>query len=239
MVATTPESPANALALASAKHKIPRAPVAHAHAHAHTTNAIPGYTMLVFDTNVLLSSLVLFSRLVESGQWSIIVPLPVVTELDGLSKEPAPLGTSAKAAVQYLENKIRSHGKHSSSLKIQTTKGNYLSDLLIRTENHQTASTAMLQESNSVGGGGKGNMDDRILSVAVFQQEHFMDRSGLLRPSPSTSASMSIPTAQARNGSEAKLKVLLVTFDRNLRLKARSRGIEAADEKEMEGIWGS
>jgi protein SMG6 len=33
-------------------------------------------------------------------------------------------------------------------------------------------------------------------------------------------------------------KVVLVTFDRNLRLKARSRGVDAADEKEMAGIMG-
>ena len=32
--------------------------------------------MLIFDTNVLLSALTLFSKVVEGGQWSVIVPLP-------------------------------------------------------------------------------------------------------------------------------------------------------------------
>jgi protein SMG6 len=36
----------------------------------------------------------------------------------------------------------------------------------------------------------------------------------------------------------AASKVLLVTFDRNLRLKARGRGVDAADEKEMAAIFG-
>jgi protein SMG6 len=160
--------------------------------------------MLVFDTNVLLSSLSLFSKLVESGIWSIVVPLPVVTELDGLSKEPAPLGPSAKQAIQYLESRIRTH---SLCLKIQTTKGNYLSDLLIRTETHDNVDER--------------TMDDRILNIARFQQDHFVDRSSILG---------------GRSGEGTK--VVLVTFDRNLRLKARSRGVDAADEKEMAGIMG-
>lgn len=161
--------------------------------------------MLVFDTNVLLSSLSLFSKLVESGIWSIVVPLPVVTELDGLSKEPAPLGPSAKQAVQYLESRIRTH---SLCLKIQTTKGNYLSDLLIRTESHDNVDER--------------TMDDRILNIAAFQQDHFVDRSSIL----------------GGRGGIGATKVVLVTFDRNLRLKARARGVDAADEKEMAGILG-
>lgn len=39
-------------------------------------NVVPGYTILLFDTNVLLSALSLFSKVVEGGQWSVIVPLP-------------------------------------------------------------------------------------------------------------------------------------------------------------------
>ena len=36
---------------------------------------IPGYTILVFDTNILLSSLSLLSSLVESHRWTVVVPL--------------------------------------------------------------------------------------------------------------------------------------------------------------------
>lgn len=135
----------------------------------------------------------------------------MVTELDGLSKNPAPLGTEAQAAVSYLEARIRTHAL---CLKIQTTRGNYLTDLLIRAEHLDFHSSA--HEASRT-------MDDMILNVAAFQREHFVDRSALL----------GMPAAAA-----GATQVLLVTFDRNLRLKARARGIDAADEKEMAVILG-
>lgn len=68
-------------------------------------------------------------------------------------------------------------------------------------------------------------MDDMVLNIATFQQEHFVDRSGLL--AGGKDGQMGIT-----NG-EGRMKVLLVTFDRNMRSKARSRGIDAADEKDF------
>lgn len=128
-----------------------------------------------------------------------------MTELDGLSKNSTPLGIAAVSAISYLEARVRTH---SLCLKIQTSKGNYLSDLLIRTEQHAPDPRTM---------------DDLILDVATFQAEHFTDRSGMLGSPGSTGGAT---------------KVLLITFDRNLRLKARGRGIDAADEKEMAAILG-
>lgn len=173
-----------------------------------THNVVPGYTILVFDTNVLLSALNLFSKVVEGGQWSVVVPLPVVTELDGLSRNPAPLGTEAAAVVAYLEARIRTHAL---CLKIQTSRGNYLTDLLIRAE------TLDLRSRDTAR-----TMDDMILNVAAFQRDHFVDRSSLL--------------GQLQPVDGAPTQVLLVTFDRNLRLKARALGINAADEREMAAI---
>ncbi|KAJ3748272.1 hypothetical protein EV360DRAFT_76238 [Lentinula raphanica] len=43
---------------------------------------VAGYTVLVIDTNILLSSLSMFSSLVESKSWTVVVPLPVIMELD-------------------------------------------------------------------------------------------------------------------------------------------------------------
>jgi hypothetical protein len=190
---------------------VPRGPSRTGRRTRSMHHVVPGYTILIFDTNVLLSSLSLFSRIVEGGQWSVVVPLPVITELDGLSKNPAPLGTEASSAVAYLEARIRTHAL---CLKIQTTRGNYLTDLLIRAEHLDF-------HSNSADAGK--SMDDMILNVAAFQREHFVDRSALLgMPAPSAGAT----------------QVLLVTFDRNLRLKARAKGINAADEREMASILG-
>ncbi|BEI84163.1 hypothetical protein CcaverHIS002_0407670 [Cutaneotrichosporon cavernicola] len=191
------------LQVPTARSKAPRSRLTRS-----THNVVPGYTILVFDTNVLLSALGHFSKVVEGGQWSVVVPLPVVTELDGLSKSPPPLGTEAAAAVAYLEARIRTHAL---CLKVQTSRGNYLTDLLIRAE------TLDLHSRDTAR-----TMDDMILNVAAFQRNHFVDRSGLL--------------GQARPVEGAPTQVLLVTFDRNLRLKARALGIDAADEREMAAI---
>ncbi|KAJ7263217.1 hypothetical protein B0H12DRAFT_1231044 [Mycena haematopus] len=61
------------------------------HAHDRRTHLallcpfiIPGYTILVIDANTLLSSLLMFASVVESFQWTVVISLSVVMELDGL-----------------------------------------------------------------------------------------------------------------------------------------------------------
>lgn len=44
--------------------------------NASKLSVLPGYTVLVFDTNVLLSSMELFEKLTESRKWTVVVPLP-------------------------------------------------------------------------------------------------------------------------------------------------------------------
>jgi len=55
----------------------------------------------------------------------------VITELDGLAKQQSALGPAAKSAVHYLETHVKTQAR---SLKVQTAKGNYLSNLTIRSE---------------------------------------------------------------------------------------------------------
>nr|XP_019046379.1 hypothetical protein I302_05123 [Kwoniella bestiolae CBS 10118]OCF25309.1 hypothetical protein I302_05123 [Kwoniella bestiolae CBS 10118] len=183
-------------------------------------HVVPGYTMLLFDTNVLVDSLGLFSKVVESGQWSVVVPLPVVTELDGLSKEPGQLGSNSQRSIKYLENTIRTH---SLTLKIQTSKGNYLSDLLIRTESLSSNSGNSSDEDKD----DPRTMDDRIIHIASFAEQNFMDRSTLL----------SMPSIDPLE-KEGTSRVVVVSNDRNLRLMARSRGLMAVDERELERVLG-
>ncbi|KAJ7172704.1 hypothetical protein C8R46DRAFT_1086975 [Mycena filopes] len=169
---------------------------------------VPGYTVLVIDTNILLSSLPMFASVVESFQWTVVIPLPVIMELDGLSSNPSQLGEAAQAAMTYLSSHIRSHA---TSLKVQTSKGNYLTSLSVRAEQVDFAD-----------GTSERNMDDLILKAAIWQDEHWVDRSAMLKSS-----------AMASDNS---VKVVLMSLDRNLRLKARSRQLPAASEKDLAAI---
>ncbi|KAJ7109155.1 hypothetical protein C8R44DRAFT_277493 [Mycena epipterygia] len=169
---------------------------------------VPGYTILVIDTNILLSSLAMFASVVESLQWTVVIPLPVIMELDGLSSNPSQLGEAAQAAMTYLSSHIRSHA---TSLKVQTSKGNYLTSLSVRAEQVDFAN-----------GTSERNMDDLILKAAIWQDEHWVDRSAMLQ-------------SNAR-ADDTSVKVVLLSLDRNLRLKARSRQLAAASEKDLAAI---
>lgn len=146
--------------------------------------------MLVLDTNVLLSSLPMVAALIEKHTWTVVVPLPVIMELDGLSSSGSAFGEAAMAASGYLQSALRPHG---ISLKIQTSRGNYLPSLAVRAES--------VDFDRSGGEGWERSMDDLILRAAVFADEHWVDRSALLRVSE-------------REEGKAE-KVVLLTMDRN------------------------
>ena len=119
-----------------------------------TLKAVPGYTVLVVETNILLSSLSEFSSLVESGRWTVVVPLPVIMELDSQSSNMSQLGDAATAALRYITSHVKSHA---ISLKDLTSRGNYLSNLNVRTEQVDFASNMWER-----------NMDDLILCAAIW-----------------------------------------------------------------------
>ncbi|EGN96009.1 hypothetical protein SERLA73DRAFT_112057 [Serpula lacrymans var. lacrymans S7.3] len=174
-------------------------------------HVVPGYTVLVVDTNILLSSLSIFSSIIETLRWTVVLPVPVIMELDGLSSNSSQLGGAAQEALSY----ITSHFKtHSMSLKVQTSRGNYLTSLSVRSEQVDFADRATWER----------NMDDLILKAAIWQDEHWVDRSALLKP-----AAVNHDTTNA-------VKVVLLSLDRNLRLKARSRQLSAASEKDLAHI---
>lgn len=155
--------------------------------------------------------------LLEARRWTLVIPLAVVTELDGLKANPPPLGKDAAEALRFLETSIRDPATRSQSkyLKIQTSRGNYLHDLSIRSEEIDFS-------GNAVSTSNARNMDDLVLRAAIWQDEHFSNRLAIVNPS----ADRSKITATTAN-------VALVTFDRNLRLKAHARGIAAAHEKDI------
>ncbi|KAI0029640.1 hypothetical protein K488DRAFT_35566, partial [Vararia minispora EC-137] len=182
-------------------------------APAPTVRLAPGYTVLVLDTNILLASLPAVQSLIESNRWTIVVPLPVIMELDGLSSAGSALASQARAAVELLITRVRTH---SIALKVQTSRGNYLSSLSVRRE-------AVDFDSNEPGAWER-SMDDLILRAAVWQAEHWADRSAVL-------------CADGERGRERDTRgastVVLCSLDRNLRVKARGRGVDAAGEREL------
>ncbi|GAA5837904.1 hypothetical protein JCM11251_004694 [Rhodosporidiobolus azoricus] len=195
---------------------------------ASVPKVFPGFTVLVFDTNILLTSIKLFRELIEAECWTVVVPLAVITELDGLKRNPTALGLAAVEVIDYLEVAIHAHSRY---LKIQTSRGNYLKDLAIRNESIDFASSAASSSSfdpldpysvDSASHEHARTMDDVILRAVSWQSQHFTSRLALVNPR-AIQAGFKVPTETAQ--------VVLVTFDRNLRLKARARGLEATDEK--------
>ncbi|TFK72533.1 hypothetical protein BDN72DRAFT_894698 [Pluteus cervinus] len=181
---------------------------------------VPGYTTLVIDTNILLSSLSMFASLIESLRWTVVVPLPVIMELDGLASNTSSpqLAIAAKDAISYIASHIRSH---TVALKVQTSKGNYLSSLSVRTE--------QVDFARGRGGNEDQNMDDLILKAAIWQEEHWIQRSQLLSAARRDNSLIA-------DASPNTLKVVLLSLDRNLRLKARARQLPAASEKDLASI---
>ncbi|KAI9594711.1 hypothetical protein BDF19DRAFT_107286 [Syncephalis fuscata] len=60
-------------------------------------------TTLLIDTNMFIRDLSTIKCIIQSGHWSIILPLAVVIELDGLQKNDSALGVAAREAITYLE----------------------------------------------------------------------------------------------------------------------------------------
>jgi hypothetical protein len=81
----------------------------------------------------VLSSLSAIASIVESLRWTVVIPVPVIMELDGLSSNPSRLDEAAQEAVVYITSHIRSH---SISLKVQTSKGDYSLSVRIEQVDH-------------------------------------------------------------------------------------------------------
>lgn len=126
--------------------------------------------------------------LVESGCWTMMVPLPVIMELNSqASGNTTPLGQAAAAALTYITAHIRSHV---ASLKVQTSRGNYLTNLNVRLEEVDFSSNTW-----------EHSMDDLILRAALWQDEHWVNRSAMLKGGDSVKDTAGVA------------KVVLLSFD--------------------------
>ena len=105
----------------------------------------------------------MISSLIESLHWTTITSLPVIMELDGLSANTSQLREAADTAMTYISTHIQSHAL---SKKVQTSKGNYLTSLSVRTEE---------VNSNSNHASVEKNMDNLILKATIKQDDHWVD----------------------------------------------------------------
>ncbi|KAF9433474.1 hypothetical protein BGZ76_009409 [Entomortierella beljakovae] len=197
---------------------------------------------LVIDTNCLIADWTLIQRLVSADRWTVIIPLAVITELDGLKNNPAPLGPAAAGALNYLEGCLAMRPKP-RRLKIQTSRGNYMNDLSFRVEsfNYEKQPQSQHQHRKTASGGvshyyddrdneeyggdeeimRNHNVDDFILGLCLWHQENL--------PSISSPAGSPLMGSLGKHGSG----IYLVTDDRNLRVKARARSVEVLGKDDV------
>ena len=178
-----------------------------------------GNSVLVIDTNILLYSFSIFASLVESICWTILVPLAVITEPGGIATNNLPLGEAATAAVEYIGSHMRSHTR---SLKVQTS--NYLQTLSIRSSptSHRkgiwmTCSSVLPYGKTTIG------LIDRRCWIVVR------------KPVPVQRMLSLLALTRIVCFSSPPSLNMLMTF-LTVRLKARARQLDAANEKDMAAI---
>ncbi|RUS13566.1 hypothetical protein BC938DRAFT_477798 [Jimgerdemannia flammicorona] len=141
----------------------------------------------------------------------------VVTELDGLRNNPPPLGSAASDALLFLENVLPPSSKRAGpgaanklrNVRIQTSHNNFLPDITIRSEHFGFGEMDK-------------NLDDLVLGACLWWEEQKKSAlSGLPSKKTGEDEDETLSDGQARAA-----KVCLVTGDRNLRVKARARGVE-------------
>ncbi|ORZ19540.1 hypothetical protein BCR42DRAFT_409989 [Absidia repens] len=120
---------------------------------------IPGQTVLVLDTNCFIGHMDAIRKLIQGGAWPIVIPLVVITELDGLKGNAAPLGTVAEQALQLIETALASKQNRRDAIRIQTSHHNFMYDISIRSEQFIFGETDK-------------NLDDLILSTCLWWNNH-------------------------------------------------------------------
>ncbi|KAI9023877.1 hypothetical protein CLU79DRAFT_718634 [Phycomyces nitens] len=117
-------------------------------------HVIPGKTVLILDTNCFIGHLENIKNLFAANKWLIVVPLVVITELDGISSNAAPLGTVAMNALKLIEETLAKK-QRVNGLRVQTSHNNFMYDISIRSEQFIFGETDK-------------NLDDLVLSSCLW-----------------------------------------------------------------------
>lgn len=197
------------------------------------------FTRLLFDTNCWVDDFDDIKKIIDSG-WLVIVPLVVITELDGLKTgSVTSLAAKSLQALTYLESKLQSSASRPRNLILQTSRGTVLPYLSVRSEdwssvelledtrteekvvdeNSKACAAALAEVAATLANFSVRNIDDVLLRCCLKNQHIILQRNA---------AKM---TETCLTGADV---VVLVTHDVNLRLKARTLGITTCDFGEMQ-----
>ena len=192
--------------------------------------AVPGYTSIVFDAQLLLHGYQLVQSMLQSKRWIVVIPLAVITELDRLAKPGSSEDPSkASTVLASLEQLVKTHN---SVLKIQTSRGNYLRDLSLRAEDLEYANSGSGTSNSAQHSHSKipRGLDDVIVAAGKWQIDNWLDRRQLLLPG--------VLSAEERTkkleGKWKDAKVLLVSDNKILRAQGRAKGLNVASYQELE-----
>ncbi|XP_052219123.1 telomerase-binding protein EST1A-like isoform X2 [Dreissena polymorpha] len=164
---------------------------------------------LIPDTNCFIDHLPSLQKLIVARHYTIVIPLVVINELDGLAQGKRPVGdcsadnddhrhkvkTRAQHTITFLEKEFETKNAH---LKALTSKGTVMETIAFRSE-----------ETDS-----SGNNDDLILSCCTH---YCKDKARDFMPKDKDT-----PIRLFRD-------VVLLTEDRNLRLKAHMHNVPVKD----------
>ncbi|PVZ99654.1 hypothetical protein BB558_004293 [Smittium angustum] len=178
---------------------------------------LPGKTAFVFDTNCYIVSLGKIKEFCECTEFEVIVPLSVVMELNGLRANRTKLGTTATEAVGFIREKLEEWKKAMNvnvtkagnsqagkqKLKVVTMKGNFLRDLTYNNESFYDD-----DENSWISAIPSQSVDDVILTTCINLSKLHEFSGGLI------------------GDFEKGKRLVLVTGDRNLRIKAFMAGIQ-------------
>lgn len=116
-----------------------------------SASSVPGYTVLVLDTNVLLSSLELVARLIESIRWTVVIPLPGMYSFWFLARPylTVPCGLRSRYGIGRVGK--TGHRSWNCSCRSHSLSGSKYQDFLDQLENSDVQGKLSLKSAHPFG----------------------------------------------------------------------------------------
>ncbi|KAK6495629.1 hypothetical protein TWF481_002677 [Arthrobotrys musiformis] len=166
----------------------------------------PGVTTVVVDTNSLVKYLDIFKKMLDSNEWSIVLPYSVVTELQGLQRNEGKISETSQQALSLITQALSDKCK----LRVVTAKQSAISNIINQFKE-------LIDDYSEEG---RKNLDDVIIETAKAQGEISAQRFNLNNNSDVTS------------GDDEIRPIVLITDDAVMRVKAITRGVASVGTKQ-------